>query len=115
MCPSGCWRGTALPAAQGGGAGTGLVGEGEVPEGAPRPCHPLAASDGERERGRGRNLLSPPLCGVKGKSEFPPPSQHPDPRDLNTGFKRRIKNNEDMDRWFLFISSAEEINVTLIM
>lgn len=35
--------------------------------------------------------------------------------DLNTGFKGRIKNNEDMDRWFLFISTAEEINVTLIM
>lgn len=51
----------------------------------------------------------------KGKVRVSPPSQHPDPKDLNTGFKRRIKNNEDMDRWFLFISSAEEINVTLIM
>lgn len=101
--------------AVGRGRGQLAGGEGEVPEGASRPCHPLSGSNGERERGRGRNFLLPSLCGVKGKSEFPPPSQHPYPKDLNTGFKRRIKNNEDMDRWFLFISTAEEINVTLIM
>jgi len=69
---------------------------------------------GGGERG-GRNLLLPSLCGIKGKSDFPPPLEYPHPMDLNTGFKRRIKNNEDVDRWFLFISTAEEINVTLIM
>lgn len=53
--------------------------------------------------------------GVKGKSDFPPPLEYPHPMDLNTGFKRGIKNNEDMDRWFLFIFTTEEINVSLIM
>lgn len=62
--------------------------------------------------GAGGTFLLASLCGVKGKPALLPP---PHPEDLNPGFRRGIKNNEDMGRWFLFISTAEEINVTLIM
>lgn len=70
----------------------------------------------EREQGEGReNLSITVVVGGKGKARLSPSFRVPHPVDLNTGFKRRIKNNEDMDRWFLFISTTEEINVTLIM
>lgn len=67
----------------------------------------------EQREGR-ENFSITIVVGGKGKAR-PSPSRVPHPVDLNSGFKRRIKNNEDMDRWFLFISTTEEINVTLIM
>lgn len=70
----------------------------------------------KREQGEGReNLSITTVVGGKGKARPSPSFGVPHPQDLNSGFKRRIKNNEDMDRWFLFISTTEEINVTLIM
>lgn len=73
-----------------------------------------AMMEQREQRGRRENFSITIVVGGKGKAS-PSPSRVPHPVDLNPGFKRRIKNNEDMDRWFLFISTTEEINVTLIM
>lgn len=99
--------------------GSSYMGQKEMfAQGILNASYPLISHDGEKgDREEEKEKSSITSIGVWGKVKvrLPPPLKYPHPMELKPGFKRRIKHNEDMDRWFLFISTTEEINVTLIM